>query len=377
MKSKISRYWNDLSLFWKTYLLSIGLAASVVVIGEGAEGLAKKIISLADLKVKSNVREAILWLTAITVSSLAGGWVISRILTSGLTRIQPVVERLSLGDLASRVDGSETERGDEIGVLGRSFNQMADNVARLLEIERTLIRDISHEMRSPLTRMKMALSLLKQDAEPSEAVEDHIEQLEKDIDRMEAMVGQMLDRARLETMAQAGFEKREFDLAALVRESLAVQSAGMIDKSTDYEGLMAAPYFGSAVLIRRAVDNLIKNALSYTACGSTVTARLRSVSDTLILEVVDRGPGVPEGKLDDIFRPFYRVDSARTRNSGGFGLGLAIARQAAQLHGGQVTAINMLDGHPVSNKPESGLSECSIIGLKVTLTLPANPKTEQ
>lgn len=375
MKNKLSRFWNDLPLFWKTYALMMVFATSVVMIGEGAEGLAKTLIRLADLQIKSNVREVLLWLLAIMVSSLLGSWIISRIITGTLTRIQPVVERLAGGDLASRVDAAEADRGDEIGGLSRSFNQMADNVARLLENEHTLIRDISHEMRSPLTRMKMALSLLKRDSISSEPVEPHIAQLEKDIDRLEVMVGQMLEQARLETMAQSGVIKKEFDLAALVQESLEEQAAGAPGKNIGFEGLKSAAYVGNAVLMRRAVDNLIKNALSYTAPGTMVTVRLRSVTDALILEVMDQGPGVPEDKLDEIFRPFYRVDSARARKSGGFGLGLAIARQAAQLHGGQVTAINISAKQKSSNVSGArNFADDLETGLKVTLTLPTSPE---
>jgi len=374
MKNKIYWFWNNLPLFWKTYALSMLFAATVVMIGEGADGLAKKLIRLTDIQINSNIREALLWLVAIFVSSLMGGWFISRIITGALTRIQPVVESLSSGDLSSRISAAEAERGDEIGNLSRSFNRMADNVAGLLENEHTLIRDISHEMRSPLTRMKMALSLLKQDAFPAELVKPHIAQLEKDIDRLEVMVGQMLERARLETMAQSGFEKSEFDLSGLVKESLEEHRAGLDNKNIEFEGPQLVPCFGNMVLMRRAVDNLIKNAINYTKQGSTVSVRLRSVGDTLILDVVDQGPGVPEDKLEDIFRPFYRVDSARARNSGGFGLGLAIARQAAQLHGGQVTAINI---SACQNDLENSDEHCSSglnTGLKVTLILPAGLK---
>ncbi|MDL2259518.1 HAMP domain-containing histidine kinase [Deltaproteobacteria bacterium OttesenSCG-928-K17] len=370
LKNKVPRVWNALPLFWKTYALSIILAVSVVFIGEGAEGLAQKAISLADISVKSNVREALLWLIAIIVSSLMGSLIISRVITGALTRIQPVVEHLANGDLDSRINDMDAGRGDEIGSLGRSFNRMADNISRLLESERTLIRDISHEMRSPLTRMKMALALLKQDATPSTIVEPHIEQLERDIDRMESMVGQMLERARLATMDQSGFEKIEFDLVAAVNASIVDHSLGAADgRKISFQGLSSAAYYGNVTLIRRAVDNLIKNALHYTAPESTVLVRLRSVSETFILDVIDQGPGVPDDHLESIFQPFYRVDSART-SGGGFGLGLSIARQAAQLHGGQVTAINIMGDSPTPS--EAGRSR----GLKVTLTLPANkPKT--
>ena len=353
-------------LFWKTYALSLGLAVSVVIIGEGAEGLAKKIIRLADLSIKSNVREAFLWLTAIIASSLLGSLIISRIITKALTRIQPVIEQLANGDIDSRINRGDAERGDEIGRLGRSFNKMADNLTRLLESERTLIRDISHEMRSPLTRMKMALVLLRQDAGSSAVVEPHIKQLERDVDRMETMVGQMLERVRLETMEQSGLEKTVFDLAVAVNESIVEHEPGATcGRMIKYEGLSSAAYSGNAALIRRAVNNLIKNALNYTAPETTVTVRLRSVAETLILDVLDHGPGVPEAHLDSIFSPFYRVDSARTGNNG-FGLGLTIARQAAQLHGGQITAVNIMDGS--SNPAETGQSR----GLKVTLVLPVN-----
>lgn len=370
MKNMLCRFWTDLSLFWKTYVLALILAASVVMIGEGAEGLAKTFIRLTNFSIKSNIREAVLWLIAIMASSLLGSLIISRIITGALIRIQPVVEQFSSGDLDSRISGAEAGRGDEIGSLSRSFNQMADNVSRLLEIERNLMRDISHELRSPLARMKMALALLKQDAGPSEAVEPHLQQLERDIGRMDSMLGQILDRARLETADGAGGGKAGFDFVPLVKGSIEEQRAGASkEKSIVYKGLEAAPYFGNAALMRRAVDNLIRNALNYTAKGSAVEVGLQVKNDVLILEVKDQGPGVPDDQLEDIFRPFYRVDSARARSCGGFGLGLAIARQAAQLHGGQVMAANIVTEKP--NKDGAAAApHPSRLGLKVTLILP-------
>jgi len=356
---KIRRYWNDQPLFWKTFVLLMFLAASVVLIGEGAGYLAENVADLAGRSLSGRVREVLFWFAAILASSLLGSLIISRIITGSLTRIQPVVERLSNGDLDSRIPHAETSRGDEIGRLSRGFNQMADNLSRLLESERTLIRDISHEMRSPLTRLKVALVLLAQDLGPAEPAATRLKQLEKDIDRLELMASQTLERARLETIEQSGFEKTELDLVSLVRASLEEQapSAANDQKFIRFDGPASAPYFGNAVLLYRAAANLIKNALRHTAAGSTVLVQLRSSAGVIIFEVIDQGPGVPDEHLEDIFRPFYQVDSARAGNSGGFGLGLALARQAAQLHGGQIKAVNA---------SASGATR----GLKVSLTLP-------
>jgi two-component system sensor histidine kinase CpxA len=359
---KKNRIWNNLPLFWKTFALSTLLAASVALIGEGAEDLVKKITGQAGLPLVGRLGEPLLWLLAIILSSLLGSLFISRVITGTLTRIQPVVERLSRGALDSRINRADAGRGDEIGLLSRSFNQMADNISRLLESERTLIRDISHEMRSPLARMKVALALLRREAGPAEPTAVPLEQLERDIDRLELMVNRNLERARMETIEQSGLEKSEFDLAALVAAGIEEQASGAAGdhKSISFEGPDAAPYCGHAVLLDRALANMLKNALSHTARHGTVSVRLRAVAGAFIVEVVDQGPGVPEEHLEDIFRPFYRVAAAREDHGGGFGLGLAIARQAAQLHGGQVTAVNVAAGGP--NR-----------GLKVALTLPAAP----
>ena len=362
MKRKLRLFWNGLPLFWKTFVLSMTLAVSVVIIGEVPEDLIEDLFEDLKVPISSNLQEAALWLIAIVASSLAGSLVLSRIVTGALTRIQPVIEHLSEGELDSRVTGPDLERGDEIGSLGRSFNKMADSLSALLESEQTLIRDISHEMRSPLTRMKMALALLAQDlGEPSEAVDSYIKQIEKDIDRMENMVGQMLERARLEGMGNSGLEKNMFDLTGLVETCVADHSlnASAGDKRILVERSEGVTYWGNEMLLRRALDNLIKNALHYTAAGTAVTVHLHSAPGFLMLAVSDHGPGIPEDHLENIFRPFYRVDSARDRNSGGFGLGLAIARQAAELHGGHLTAANIQPDD--SGRPG---------GLKMTLALP-------
>ncbi|MDR1085852.1 MAG: HAMP domain-containing histidine kinase [Deltaproteobacteria bacterium] len=363
---KLLLFWRNLSIFWKTYTLSLMLSVSVTVIGEGAEDIVVALLRRSHLILNSRISENLLWVTAILFSSLLGSLIISRIITGTLLRIQPAVERLAKGELDSRIKDIDTQRGDELGSLSRSFNGMADSFERSLNSERTLIRDLSHEMRSPLARMKISLALLKRDYGWEENPGSLVRQLEKDLDRMELMVGQMLERARLDAVERSGFEQSDFDLAQMASESVQdhLQIAKSEKKTVLLAGLNTAPYRGNAHLLKRALDNMVKNALHYTPPDSSVTVSLRSVPRAVILEVIDQGPGVPPERLSDIFRPFYRVDPARSRSSGGFGLGLAIARQAVQLHGGQISAVNILAGKTDPGGPDP------VIGLKVALTLP-------
>jgi two-component system sensor histidine kinase CpxA len=343
----------------------MALATSVALLGEGAEGLAMELVRMAGIGLEPGAAEALLWLIVIVLTSLLGSLVISRIIAGPLTRIQPTVESLSRGELCSRIVGADAKRGDEIGSLARSFNKMAGNMSRLFEIERALLRDISHEMRSPLARMKMAMALARRDLANSGKADGSLAQLGKDIGRLELMIGEMLERARLETASQSGLEKELFDFSALVLGSLEAQTPGAANGAkTTFEGPGSAVYLGNAGLIRRAVDNMVKNALQHTAPLSTVAVRLRVSPESLVLDVIDHGPGVPGAQLESIFQPFFRLDSARTNGGDGFGLGLAITRQAAQLHGGQVTAVNVVPQVPAPGRPERSQ------GLKVTLVLP-------
>jgi len=268
-----------------------------------------------------------------------------------LQRIRTSTRRFAEGDFDARVGRIRFGRSAEVVSLAAEFDAMAERIKALVESHRRLVRDVSHELRSPLARQRVALEL----ARDGDAAQVHasLDRIECESDRLEAMLAQALELSRLETAAADARDHVALD--ALLEDVIL---------NADYEG---APRGRKVVLAERthlvltgshaalysAIENVIRNALAYTADGSTVAVRLLRGGDEARIIVRDHGPGVPEAELARIFEPFYRTDSARTRSSGGTGLGLAIAHRAIARHGGRIVAHNADGG-----------------GLEVTIALP-------
>jgi two-component system sensor histidine kinase CpxA len=364
----ISDCWNRTSLFAKIYIFSLILVGAVTILGESSEEVTKWLSSLVNLPGTYVEREVVVWLVTIVMSALGGGFILSTVSTRSLGRLRAAVEHLSQGDLETRISGGDLRRGDELGELSRGFNRMADTLVGLLENERRLLRDMSHELRSPLARMKMALELLEQEIamSPPEQAQKFLTHLGRDVKKMDEMVGQLLERARLNSIGtlnedndDLGLYRPDYvDLCRLVRESAqeAQQNAAKERKTITTDLPERAVLWADPQLLRHITDNLIKNAFIYTAPGTAVTARIRRGEDRFTLEVIDRGPGVKSEHLENIFRPFYRTNEARERVSGGFGLGLAIVWQAVHILEGSIWAENADDD------PDGGL--------RITVTLP-------
>lgn len=263
-------------------------------------------------------------------------------LTSPVRRLRTVQDRFGQGDLSAR---ATINRKDELGELGVSFNQMADRIQTLLAAERRLLLDISHELRSPLARLGVAVEL----ARSGEDRDHMLDRIQKEADRLNELVGELLQVTRVEgdpSMQKAETVPLDELLADLVYDSL------LEAKAKDCTLLLKAPkamtLSGDEELIRRAVENVIRNAIRYAPPGSAIDIDLKRVGDMAEICVRDYGPGVPEESLPRIFDPFYRVDSDRNRISGGLGLGLAIARRSVELHKGRLTARNANPGLLVS-----------------------------
>lgn len=344
--------WNRASFFWKTYLLAVGFVGGIVLGGELLEDYWEGVL-LLDLPYWQ--REACMWLLATILPTALGCFWLTRLFTGPLRRLTANIERLSVGDLSIRMDAEDTARKDELGTLVRAFNFMAERLEQIRQAERRLLVDISHELRSPLTRMGVALALLRREAERRQPQDDrqqneHLERLELEMERMNTLIGQLLAHAREE----AGEHPRErVDVQQLVASVMddALFECGALEDTAIAPvkwRLVPAHIWGDAELLHRAVDNIVRNALRYSPAGSTVEVTLeaghRGGREGWVLTVADQGPGVPETALADLFRPFYRVDEARSRESGGVGLGLAIAEQAVRLHGGQISAANREHG---------------------------------
>jgi two-component system sensor histidine kinase CpxA len=271
-----------------------------------------------------------------------GAAVLAAHLAAPLRALQRVVERFGRGDLAAR---SGATRRDEIGALARSFDEMADRIETLLGAERRLLQDVSHELRSPLARLGFAVELARTGADREAAVA----RVRKEVDRMGALVGGLLELTRLEGDPDAG-EARPVALADLLAEIVAaceVESAargGRLElRVADHPSLV-----GDRELLHRAIENVVRNAIRHAPEGTPVEVALATTAESAAIVVRDHGPGVPEDLADDIFRPFVRVEAHRSRSSGGVGLGLAIARRAVHVHGGTIAARNARPGLAVT-----------------------------
>lgn len=286
----------------------------------------------------------------IAVSILIAGlvcYLLGLYLTLPLKTLQSTVKAFAEGNLEARVSPEMSRRRDELGEFGREFDHMAERIAALIEAQKRLLADISHELRSPLARLTVALELARKNSN-GRAI-GALDRIEQESERVNKLVGQLLTITRLES----GAERVPPEL--IVLEDLVQQviqdadfEAKPMNKSVKAIELDQCRVRGSTELLRSGVENVIRNAIRYTAPGTAVEVTLRWRMDTAVLTVRDHGPGVPESELAHIFEPFYRVSEARERASGGVGLGLSIADRTIKLHGGSIRAENVPGGLAVT-----------------------------
>ena len=294
-------------------------------------------------------REILVWiirlLVVLIVSSIAC-YLLSRYMTRPIIELREAAKRLASGDLAARVAPAVGARGDEIGELARDFDVMAERVEALLTSQRQLLGNISHELRSPLSRISVALELAGRHSTPE--AERYLGRIEVEAERLNELIGRLLAFTRLES--GLNIKKEPFDLAGILSEVAADadfegQSSGKTVRVVQSEQCIVS---GVRELIYSAIENVVRNAVRYTAEGTEVEIALRCIREgaahLALMEVRDHGPGVPENDLRKLFRPFYRVGEGRERQTGGTGLGLAITERAILLHGGSVKAVNVPDG---------------------------------
>jgi two-component system sensor histidine kinase CpxA len=274
-------------------------------------------------------------------------WLLAQFLASPIRHVSHATRQLANGDLGARVDDEVNKRQDEVGMLARDFNMMATRLERQVETQRRLLRDVSHEVRSPLARINVALELGRKHA--NDAFQALLDRIALDTTRLDTLIGHLLQLARTENQDEQQ-SYQYIDLTALVREVVTdVDFEAQADKIQIHATELTQTWIhGEPAALRSAVENLLRNAIHYSSVCETVDIKLTHVNtngiDRARLSVRDRGPGVPEAALDKIFQPFYRVSDARERDSGGTGLGLAIVAQAASLHGGAVNARNYPSG---------------------------------
>lgn len=283
-------------------------------------------------------------LIAVLTSGLVC-YVLARFLTTPIIRLRKAAQRLASGDLSARAGASRGK--DEMAQLVRDFDLMAEQIEKLVKAQSRLLKDISHELRSPLARLSVALELARQRTGPE--AESVLDRIRLESNRMNELIGSLTTIARLESGA-GSMRKQPVLLEELVQEVArdAAFEAQTRKCQVECEIQDELPVNGDPTLLRSAIENVVRNATRYTADGTAVKIRAekRSVGgiEEAFVNVSDSGPGVPAGELDKIFEPFYRIDDARGRSTGGVGLGLAITDQAIRLHGGSVRASNLAEG---------------------------------
>ena len=265
---------------------------------------------------------------------------LARYLTAPIGKLQIAARQFASGDLHTRLD---TKRRDEFGELAREFDQMAERIETLVTSEKRLTQDISHELRSPLARLNVALELAKNKS--SAETLPLIGRIETESQRLNEMISQLLVLSKLETGSE-NFQKREINLTKLFEQIIAdadFEAKGN-EKAVKILQKDAVRVFGNETLLRSAIENVLRNAVRYTADKTTVEVKLSAENKRAVVSVRDYGAGVPEAEIKKLFRPFYRVNAARERKTGGIGLGLAIAERAVHAHQGTIKAQNTENG---------------------------------
>lgn len=285
-------------------------------------------------------------MTGLIIGVITSGlvcYLLSWYLTKPIVRLRTATRQLAAGDLTARIGAPGATRRDEVAGLIRDFDAMAERIETLLKAQSRLLNDISHELRSPLARLSVALGLARQRSGVESA--DMLDRIELETSRLNELIGRILTLARLEDGEQL-VPQTPVPLDELVQSiaedaEFEAQARHCHVKATIVEGDWRVR--GNASLLHSAVENVVRNAIRYTAEGTSVDVELcreeRGAAEA-VLRVSDAGPGVPADALAKLFEPFYRLDDARGRQTGGVGLGLAITERAVRFHGGKVSAFN-------------------------------------
>jgi two-component system sensor histidine kinase CpxA len=307
--------------------------------------------------------------TGLVIGVITSGlvcYLLAWYLTKPIVRLRTAARRLAAGDLTARTGAPSSRGRDEVAGLMRDFDAMADRIETLLKAQSRLLNDISHELRSPLARLNVALGLARQRAGIEST--DMLDRIEMEASRLNELIARILTLARLEEGEQV--PQTPVPLSELVESvvedaEFEAQARHCHVHATIAEGDWQVR--GNPSLLHSAIENVVRNAIRYTQEGTSVEVDLRGEeragASEAVLRVSDSGPGVPGDALTKLFQPFYRLDEARGRMTGGVGLGLAITERAVRFHGGKVSA---------SNRASGGL----MVEIRLPL-LPAAPRTQK
>jgi signal transduction histidine kinase len=287
-------------------------------------------------------RSPYLSLTAVLILGGFVSFVLARHFAIPLIHLGDAANAVADGKLGTRAGADLGRRRDEVGILARDFDRMAERIETLVTAERRLLGEMSHQLRSPLARLTVALTLARQSGN-----DEYLARVEREVERLDNLVGQLLTLARIDSGAEN--VRSRFDLADLLREIAGDGDfeARAHNRHVDLVAAVSHPILGFEEPMRNAVENVLRNAIRHTAEGTTVEVTLEQGR----LTIRDHGPGVPESMIDEIFTPFWRAPG---ETSPGAGLGLAITERIVRAHGGSIRASNAEEG-----------------GMVVTIDLPA------
>lgn len=295
----------------------------------------------------------------LTIVGVVAGLIcllLARHITRPLVQLRAAAGSMAAGHLDARAGGMFTRRRDEIGALGRDFDVMAERLGALVASQRRLLADVSHELRSPLARLTVALGLARRHSGDHDGSQDRalleadLARIELEARRLDRLIGQSLTLARLDTGVEAG-PRETFDLTNLVQQIAADgdYEARAIGARVAITASDACAMSGVADLLRSAVENVVRNGVRYTAPGTAVEVAICAVDSgdgrpTARIRIRDRGPGIDDVSLSTVFLPFRRGSEAAGRANASYGLGLAIADRVVRLHGGTIAAANAEGG---------------------------------
>ncbi|MEY8198378.1 MAG: ATP-binding protein, partial [Colwellia sp.] len=296
-------------------------------------------------------------LLMLLMVSFLSCWLLAKSFTKPLIAIQKATENIGEGKLATRITKFD-QRSDEFGTLARSFNQMAEQLENNITAHQRLLGDVSHELRSPLTRLQLAVALAEKNMGNNVEQQKHLNRCETEVERLDEMIADVLTLSRLEHN-QNIFSADDIDLSILVAQVVNDCQYFATSKSVtiDLKAQANCVLLADSKLLASAISNVLNNAVKYSPNNQVVTVELKQQDNQIKLSISDQGSGVPNEMLEKLFTPFFRVADGRERSSGGTGLGLAIAKQAIIFHQGEIVAQNQVSS-----------------GLKVIITLPTLSK---
>jgi len=292
-------------------------------------------------------------LAVVTIAILVAAvtsLLLARYISLPIVRLQRASRSLAAGVLETRVGSPSNRRSDEVGILARDFDTMAERIQALITDKETLLRDVSHELRSPLARIRMALALTQRRA--SDAEQPDLTRIEKEAEKLDELIGQIMTLSRLRTQQEP--TREPLLLEELIAQVLDDARFERPDARIESHGEGPAKVLGDPRGIKSALENVVRNALTYAGTDGPIEVHLERSGNDFKVRVCDSGPGVAEEDLTRIFEPLYRVDASRDHKTAGQGIGLAITARVMELHGGVVSAANRAGG-----------------GLEITLRLPA------